>query len=1477
MRKTGYILLVSFLLVNVCLNTLTIPSNGSDAETLEKAFTYINGNWDVTGTEVRANETIVLTGNLTIYSGGNLTFKNVTLKMNCSFDGEYHIEVQTGGELYIYDNEDNNESVVDASMITANNTDYRYMFWIKDGGYVIIRNSELHWCGYNNANKGITIESDMVIIEHCTISNNYYGLYLYYSDALISNNTITSNYGGYGIRCEYSSPIIKNNIITSHSSNGICCDKYSNATIVNNTVINNYVGIGIQNYSNALLFDNNISSNDDDGIFCIYYATATVIDCIILDNTFLGVGGTGTSFITIINSTISNNSNRDISLSSSWFTTINTTFNETKVYFGDGESNLTVKWYLNTKVIDIDNNSVASANVVVKNVTDEEAYNGTTDSDGYVRWIPCIEYVQNQTTTVYHTPHTIYVEKNGVSNNTTIWMNESKDITLALNVTSVTYINGDWDVTGTEVRSNETIILTGNLTIQNGGNLTFHNVTLKMNCSYDGQYHIEVLSGGEFYIYDNDNDNITTEDTSNITSNTVHRYLFWVRENAKMEMRNSELHRCGWDWDNKGLVIYSNNVTVDHCLISNDNYIGVSAYGSEAVISNNTITENGWYGIYFKNSDLTIENNVITAPSADGIAFQDSSPTITNNKISNAYEGIVWNIFIPPHNPKIVGNIIFSIIQRGVDAHCGTPSITNNIIQDIYGTSDGEGEGIHLDFGAYAVIDNTTIALCQKEGIDSSTASGIVVNSTFYMNSDKDIFLRQDDDLMFLNTTFNSSKISIASSSRLIVQNYLHVKVVDNHSYPIQNADVKITDVNETGYEQTVYCSPGFGGSDPKTDNSGMIKWIPVTDRIYKGSNTATENTTRTEVKYNNFTFIDNPRDVNMSNSHTEVFTANQALGIPTHLFLSAIPATLTADGTSPSKIIATVTNEIGTSIEGITVNLTIESGSGNLSANNNITDINGNATIAYTAGTIAGNVIINATANGIWNITTITLTPGPPANITIIASPKNIVADGFSTSAITARVTDLYGNPIPNVGIDFINETGLGSIDPISNVTDVNGNTTTIYTAGTITGNEIINVTNATNNVWNTITITLIAWQPTNIMIIAIPDTLIVNSGSVSTITATVMDQYGNPIPNVEVNFLLDTNFQGSIYPISNFTNAQGKTSSVYTAGTSIGNEIINATVSSIFNTITIELIFSGIAKIVIEPVGPKSYYKGDYYNYIAVGYDSFGNINTSWTPYWHIDGNIGIINDESGFFIATNKGSGAVNCTDTVTGVYNISIVNVLNSKPIFLDVIYINQTAYEGQPFTLLINAYDPDNDTTMFSDNSTLFDINSTTGLISFIPNYDSAGIYYVNITISDGTDFVWQIFKLKIINVNRAPAAVISSPAQNAKFTTNDNIFFDASDSSDPDNDNLIYTWTSSIDGTIGSTASFNKKLSKGTHTITLTVDDGQGGTDIKQIIIVVKKPTSEPSGGFIPGFETTLLVSVYLLAVIIILLRKRKT
>ena len=168
-------------------------------------------------------------------------------------------------------------------------------------------------------------------------------------------------------------------------------------------------------------------------------------------------------------------------------------------------------------------------------------------------------------------------------------------------ISAITYMTGDWVINNAQNRTNETIVLTGNLTIQSSGSLTLKNVTLKMNCTAAKQWRINVLDGGSFYVLDFDNDNTTNWDSSILTVvDPPYNFLFLVRELTTFEMRNSELSECGggyvaWPWVPAapnpawyGMCILTDNAIIDSCNISNNAY-GVVLYGSDAVVSNNTI------------------------------------------------------------------------------------------------------------------------------------------------------------------------------------------------------------------------------------------------------------------------------------------------------------------------------------------------------------------------------------------------------------------------------------------------------------------------------------------------------------------------------------------------------------------------------------------------------------------------------------------------------------------------------------------------------------------------------------------------------------------------------------------------------------------------------------------------------------------------------------------------------------------------
>jgi serine protease len=102
--------------------------------------------------------------------------------------------------------------------------------------------------------------------------------------------------------------------------------------------------------------------------------------------------------------------------------------------------------------------------------------------------------------------------------------------------------------------------------------------------------------------------------------------------------------------------------------------------------------------------------------------------------------------------------------------------------------------------------------------------------------------------------------------------------------------------------------------------------------------------------------------------------------------------------------------------------------------------------------------------------------------------------------------------------------------------------------------------------------------------------------------------------------------------------------------------------------------------------------------------------------------------------------------------------------------------------------------------------------------------------------------------------NTPPVVEITSPADGATFTEGDTVTFNgaASDAEDGSLSDGI-SWTSSLDGSLGSGASVSAALSVGTHTITASVTDADGASASDSISVVVSQ-----AGG---GGALTVMVS----------------
>ena len=92
---------------------------------------------------------------------------------------------------------------------------------------------------------------------------------------------------------------------------------------------------------------------------------------------------------------------------------------------------------------------------------------------------------------------------------------------------------------------------------------------------------------------------------------------------------------------------------------------------------------------------------------------------------------------------------------------------------------------------------------------------------------------------------------------------------------------------------------------------------------------------------------------------------------------------------------------------------------------------------------------------------------------------------------------------------------------------------------------------------------------------------------------------------------------------------------------------------------------------------------------------------------------------------------------------------------------------QYAAVGAPYTLKVNASDPDGDPLAYYDDSDMFNITQD-GTISFTPTNAQTGTYYINITVSDGLLSATKILNLIIEDKNQAPI-IKSAPTKVLTF------------------------------------------------------------------------------------------------------------
>ena len=166
-----------------------------------------------------------------------------------------------------------------------------------------------------------------------------------------------------------------------------------------------------------------------------------------------------------------------------------------------------------------------------------------------------------------------------------------------------------------------------------------------------------------------------------------------------------------------------------------------------------------------------------------------------------------------------------------------------------------------------------------------------------------------------------------------------------------------------------------------------------------------------------------------------------------------------------------------------------------------------------------------------------------------------------------------------------------------------------------------------------------------------------------------------------------------------------------------------------------------------------------------------------------------------------------------------------------------------ATEDQNYTYFVEASDPDGDSLTYSltQAPSGMTIGSANGIVQWTPDNSQVGSNAVTIRVADGGGlYDTQSFSVQVANVNDDPV-ITSSPIT---WAMPDHPYDYQVEANDPDGDSLNYSLDQAPDGMYIDAASgwiywHPMPHQEGTHTVTVRVDDYNGGQDTQTFEILV--------------------------------------
>lgn len=181
-----------------------------------------------------------------------------------------------------------------------------------------------------------------------------------------------------------------------------------------------------------------------------------------------------------------------------------------------------------------------------------------------------------------------------------------------------------------------------------------------------------------------------------------------------------------------------------------------------------------------------------------------------------------------------------------------------------------------------------------------------------------------------------------------------------------------------------------------------------------------------------------------------------------------------------------------------------------------------------------------------------------------LVADPDTIIAGNSQGSTLTAIITDFHNNPLKNMKVNFV-APGGSQLDNTTATTDQSGIVRVHLTSSKAGSYSVDASLEVDKNIHQSVTITVVPNREQSVMTLnAGSGSAIANNTNIVTLTASVKDVYGHPLPDEDVKFTLPASMTGNFTLSSETARTDANGDAVVTLrGTKAGEFTVTATLT--------------------------------------------------------------------------------------------------------------------------------------------------------------------------------------------------------------------------------------------------------------------------------------------------------------------------